>query len=45
MHGSAFGGVVREVTLGVAHDAGHGGDDDDGSGHVAAGFGGGLEER
>lgn len=48
VHGGALGGVVGEVALGVAHEPGHAGDDDDGCGPGGVGsvgvFGGGLEE-
>lgn len=37
MHGSALGGVVGKVPLGIAYETAHAGDDDDGgrSGQVA----------
>lgn len=34
-----LGSVVREVTLGIAHDTTHGGDDDDGRGPFAVRLG------
>lgn len=47
MYGSAFSGVVGEMALRAAHDAGHAADDDDGGGARGIGAmrgGGGLEE-